>query len=54
MILLKSRWVIERTELLQSLRNYCAEYGDTDFSDKLHLVDIFEEHLIRHLVEGES
>ena len=32
-----------------TLRRVCAEYGDNDWSDDLHLSDVIEKHLERHL-----
>ena len=31
------------------LRIVCAEFGDNDWSDDLHLADVIEKHLYRHL-----
>lgn len=43
------RWVVERTEAVLTLRTVCAEFGDNDWSDDLHLSDVIEKHLSRHL-----
>lgn len=32
-----------------ALRRVCAEHGDNDWDDRLHLADVIEEHLRRHL-----
>ncbi|HEY3499036.1 MAG TPA: hypothetical protein VGK73_30300 [Polyangiaceae bacterium] len=31
------------------LRRVCAEHGDNDWSDDLHLADVVEKHLERHI-----
>jgi len=40
----------ERAETLMLLRELCGDFGDNDWPDNLHLVDIIEKHLIRPLV----
>jgi len=42
-------WIIERQETVLTLRRVCAEYGDNDWPDDLHLSDVVEKHLERHL-----
>jgi hypothetical protein len=37
-----------------SLRNLCRDFGDNDWDDDLHLADVVEKHLGRHLYDGES
>lgn len=49
---LTARWAIEREETVAMLRLACAEHGDNDWDVMLHLADVVEKHLIRHL-EGE-
>lgn len=44
------RWRIERGETLAMLRRVCAEHGDNEWPDNLHLGDVIEKHLLRHLV----
>lgn len=41
--------VAERQEAIAKLREVCAEHGDNDWPDDLHLADIIEKHLFRHL-----
>jgi hypothetical protein len=41
----KHRWVLERQEAISRLRELCAEFGDNDWKDNLHLADIIEKHL---------
>lgn len=43
--------IAEREEAISVLREICAEHGDSEWSDKLHLRDILEKHLARHLGE---
>lgn len=42
-------WVAERLDLVAKLRDVCEEHGDNDWPDTLHLVDVIEYHLARHL-----
>lgn len=39
----------ERSDVVKLLRELCAAYGDTDWPDSLHLYDVIEKHLARHL-----
>jgi hypothetical protein len=41
----KVAWVTERQAAIVSLRRLCAEFGDIDWPDDLHLEDIIEKHL---------
>ncbi len=43
-----ARWVLEREEALRTLRRICAQYGDNNWNNNLHLSDIIEKHLARH------
>lgn len=36
-------------ELLAGLRELCREYGDNDWPDNLHPLDVIEKHLTRPL-----
>jgi hypothetical protein len=45
----KNSWVSERMDAVAMLRQVCAEWGDNDWPDGLHLGDIIEKHLWRHL-----
>lgn len=42
-------WVLEREEAIARLREICAEHGDNDWDESLHLADIIEKHLGRYL-----
>jgi predicted secreted protein len=44
-----SQLIIEREEAINTLRDLCREHGDNDWSDDLHLADIIDKHLGRHL-----
>jgi predicted secreted protein len=41
--------ITEREEAIAKLRDVCGEHGDNDWSEDLHLADIIEKHLARHL-----
>jgi predicted secreted protein len=39
----------ERLAAVIALRELCAEHGDNDWPDNLHLADVIEKHLAKHL-----
>lgn len=39
----------ERGEAIRALREICEIHGDNDWDDNLHLSDVIEKHLGRHL-----
>lgn len=41
--------VSELEDVRAALRRVCAEHGDNDWPDDLHLADVVEKHLGRHL-----
>ena len=41
--------VDERTEAVAALRRVCRSFGDDNWPSSLHLADIIEKHLERHL-----
>ena len=45
----KVRWAMEREAAIAELRDVCGDYGDNDWDEELHLADIIEKHLGRHL-----
>lgn len=47
-------FVVEREQAVAMLRQVCAEFGDNDWSDGLHLSDVIEKHLLNHLIERED
>ena len=48
-----SQIVLERSEAIQSLRNICQDFGDLDWDNNLHLADIINKHLGKHLYDKE-
>jgi hypothetical protein len=44
----------EREETIAQLRDVCEEYGDNEWSEELHLGDVVEKHLYRHLQQQEA
>lgn len=42
-------WVSEREDAIRTLRRICDEFGDNDWPNNLHLMDIIDKHLGRHL-----
>jgi predicted secreted protein len=40
----------ERIQTISLLRSLCMEYGDNDWDESLHLVDIIEKHLINYII----
>lgn len=45
-------WILEREQAIAMLRTLCAEHGDNDWPDDLHLADVIDKHLGRYL-EGD-
>jgi hypothetical protein len=45
----KAAWISEREAAVAMLRQVCAEFGDNDWPDDLHLADVIETHLWRNL-----
>lgn len=43
------KWVSEREAAVAALREVCRYHGDNDWPDSLHLADVIEKHLARHL-----
>ena len=39
----------ERLMVVTALRRVCEEHGDNEWPDNLHLADVIEKHLARHL-----
>ncbi len=44
-----ARWAVERADTVACLRELCGEFGDTEWDDSLHLTDVIEKHLWRHI-----
>ena len=45
----REAWVAERVDAVAALRRICREHGDLDWTPELHLGDVIEKHLERHL-----
>ena len=45
----KVAWISERERTVAALREVCEAHGDNDWSADLHLADVVEKHLHRHL-----
>ena len=43
------QWRVERYQVIASLRRICESHGDNDWDDNLHLADVIDKHLARHL-----
>lgn len=41
--------LIEREDTVAKLRDVCERFGDNEWPDNLHLADVIEKHLLRHL-----
>jgi hypothetical protein len=39
----------ERADTLLQLREVCGDFGDNDWPNELHLGDVIDKHLARHL-----
>jgi hypothetical protein len=47
-------WILERERAVAKLREVCAEYGDNDWEDNLHLADVIDKHLHRYLEDDDG
>jgi len=45
-----ARLISEREETRAALRRVCDSHGDNDWPDSLHLADVVEKHLARHIL----
>ena len=45
----QTAWIAEREDIIAMLRQVCEEHGDNNWPDDLHLGDVIEKHLWRHL-----
>ena len=50
----KEQLILEREELIVQLRDVCDHFGDNDWDEKLHLPDVIEKHLFKHLCRNEK
>ena len=46
-----ARLTLERQEAVAQLRELCERFGDNDWPDDLHLADVIDKHLGRHLMK---
>ena len=46
-----TQWAHERAATVRILRRVCAEFGDPDWPDDLHLEDVIDKYLWRYLKE---
>lgn len=42
---------IERAQVIEFLRSVCLEFGDMEWDENLHIVDILNKHLFNHVLE---
>lgn len=47
----RAKWIVEREQTIARLREACADWGDNDWTETLHLRDVIDKHLLRHLDE---
>jgi hypothetical protein len=45
----RAKWIIEREQTIAKLREVCGDHGDNEWSEELHLADVIDKHLARHL-----
>ncbi|MEE9612554.1 MAG: hypothetical protein V3W19_14970 [Desulfatiglandales bacterium] len=45
-----ARFISEREEAISHLRSLCEEFGDNSWEATLHLADIIDKHLGKHLM----
>ncbi len=50
----EKKWIMEREDAIITLRILCADFGDNDWPDNLHLTDIIQKHLEPYLHERQS
>ncbi len=48
------RWRLERADVVAMLRIVCEDFGDNEWEDNLHLADVIDKHLARHLHSDEE
>jgi hypothetical protein len=46
--------VLEREQTVAALRSVCADHGDNDWTEELHLADVVDNHLGRYLDDREE
>jgi hypothetical protein len=45
------KWVVEREDVVATLRVICEDHGDNDWDERLHLSDIINKHLGDYLYD---
>ena len=45
----QARWVSEREQTVDALRQLCERHGDNEWDESLHLADVVDKHLGIHL-----
>ena len=45
----QAQWVSEREQTVAMLRQVCEQHGDNDWAETLHLADVVDNHLMKHL-----
>lgn len=46
--------ILEREATVAALRSACEHHGDNEWASNLHLADVVEKHLVRHLPDVEE
>jgi len=49
-----ARWIVEREEAVQRLRDLCREFGDNDWPENMHLGDVIDKHLGEYLRDAKT
>jgi hypothetical protein len=44
-----AKLIVEREEAVSQLRRICEDHGDNDWDETLHMADIVDKHLGKHL-----
>ena len=50
----ETQWKAERKAITAQLRITCDDFGDNDWGEDLHLADVIDRHLVRHLWAGKE
>lgn len=50
-IINEAKLIKEREEVIQLMRTVCPEFGDNNWSNDLHLVDIIDKHLLNYVLD---
>ena len=44
----------ERRETVMALRSLCADFGDLDWTEDLHMADVLSKHLAPYLYQSQA